>query len=196
MKGRVGMVSAKNVSRKFRARAKSGQFGAGLMALCSLPEFPDDPKNDVCLTANVAPPADQRVDAPRTSTRESQIQKDEAQNDSQFAAIHDWEERARRVHREVCDRHFTTDDECDWSREQPDEEQQTAEELENPGDSGLREQRQRCHRSGPTAGWIVEQLLAAVLHVDQRSSDAQQTENEVGPSITSGYEQVHGSLGE
>src|SRR5690242_18703579 len=147
------------------------------------------------LTTHGAPAADDGIDAPGSSAGKGQIQEDEAKNDRQLTAIHDREECAWHVNREVRHRHLTADDECDRSREQPDEQQETAEELENARESGLREQRQWRDRSRATAWRIVKQLLAPVLHEDQCRDDAQHTQYNVAPSVTSGFEHVHGSLG-
>jgi hypothetical protein len=74
-----------------------------------------------------------RVDAPRATARSRQIETDEAVDDGERAAIDQREEAARRMHHEIGHRHLAGDDEGDGLREQAEDQQCAADQLDDSG---------------------------------------------------------------
>jgi hypothetical protein len=91
------------------------------------------------------------------------------------------------VRHEIGDRHLAREDERDRPREQAEDEEDAADDLEDAGETGEREE------LGPEADvGEAEKLAGAVGDEEKRGDDAEERERVRRPSVEAGH--VRGSL--
>jgi hypothetical protein len=95
-------------------------------------------------------------------------EEDEGEEHHDFATVLDRPEAPRRVRQEVGEGHLARQNERDGTREQAEDDQDAAEELEHPGETELRR-----HVLDLPAAKPSEELLRAVLPEHQAGDDAQ-----------------------
>src|SRR5689334_22160957 len=90
---------------------------------------------------------DQRVNAPGPCPGGGEEEPDEAEQNGRVAAVQHGPETVRSVPMKVRNGHLARDQERDRPGEEPDQEQSTAERLDQPSDPG-----ERADRDGPSTG--------------------------------------------
>jgi hypothetical protein len=120
-----------------------------------------------------------RVDAEAASAQDGEREKHETVQRRQLTAVQRRIESLRRVREEVRKRHQPRENERDWTREEPDREQQPADDLERAGEPHLR------HRRGGAAERLAgreqqpEMLLHAMLNQHETGNEAQRADDDM-----------------
>src|SRR5882762_7206763 len=119
------------------------------------------------------------VEAPGPAAGCGEIEEHEAVKRGQLAAVEQGPEALSGVRHEIGECHLAGQNERDRPREQPDEQQRAADQLERSREADQREQRRRAgHRRGE-----AEQLLRAVRHEEKRGDNAQQAQQARRPAL-------------
>src|ERR1700751_1571118 len=116
----------------------------------------------------------QRVDTPGTRACKDEIEKDEAVNRGELAAVQHRIKASARMHHEIGDRGEAAEDEGDRPREQADREQDAADELNHAADTG---ERRELDIGEIGNDGKAEDFPGAVLQQAQADIDAQEAEN-------------------
>src|SRR5262249_11638831 len=129
---------------------------------------------------------ERRIHAPLPRPPRGEQKKDEAIEDRPFAVVLDREQSARLVELEVGNGHLAGEDESHGTREESDQDEKPAEELQEPPDPCLREDRRggAVRRDAAEPG---EELLAAVMDEEEAGHHPEQNESH-------GFESVHAPL--
>lgn len=128
-------------------------------------------------------------EAPDAAARRSHIEKDEAIDYGEFALVQDREEALLCVSDEIGDGHHARQDECDRAREEPDQEQKSADQLEKPGNPRKSQEPELVEARHVRK---AEELRRPVLQEKQGRDNAQDGE-EVGLQRGSETSEVHGA---
>src|SRR5439155_186948 len=119
------------------------------------------------------------VEAPGPAARCGEIEEHEAVKRGQLPAVEQGPEAPSGVRHEIGECHLAAQNESDRPREQPDEQQRAADQLERSRQADQREQRRRAgHRGGK-----AEQLLRAVRHEEKRGDNAQHAQQARRPAL-------------
>lgn len=120
------------------------------------------------------------IEAEPAAPDRGEHQEHEAVQHRELAHVHDGEEPALRMHREVRDRHLARQQECHDAGEEAEHDQRSANHLQRAREPQLREHVRRRHWRLTRRNEDPKKLLDAMVHEQQSGHDAQERERDVG----------------
>jgi hypothetical protein len=129
----------------------------------------------------------QGIETPGSGASEGQIEKHEAEQDREIAAIEDGQEAPWRMSEEIGKRHLARENESNGAGEQAQYHQGAANELERSGKTVERKQRHILERRH---GRKFQQLCHSILQKQQAGHDAHQAQDTRLPGYV-GFNPIH-----
>jgi len=111
------------------------------------------------------------IDGKSPRSGKDQIKENEAEQDGAIATVENREKALRRVRHEIGERHQARCKECRWTREETDEDEDTADSFNNGSNQQHRRKRTFHLRCGK-----AKKLLGAMFDEQQRGDDAQSSQ--------------------